>query len=481
MIYNLLFYLEDVLKRIANLTIGKYLGFLLFIIPAPVYFFYLMYYSTNIPFLDDYDAILGFLVDFKNETDTIGKIKLVFAEHNDHRLGFLHIVSLLQFYLLGSINFKYLILFGNISILVMLLILWCSVKVEKHKFFYFTPVLYLLFGFAYFEASFWAMVSLSGLSVVAFSLASIFFLGKEKYGNFIWSCLFAIVAVFTQGNGKIVLFCGLFALLLNRDYLKAFVWATLSIALLLLPNLFFESSFQGYTPILEILQSPKAHILSIFSFLGTYFDRLHISIAIGVIIFMYFVYLILTKYYLSNLVLFTIMLFIILNAIAVGYARPSIEFPSRYAIYSTLSLVLIYLTLLDVKNFVFFRPAISFLGLIIITAQVYQYLTLPLKLDYYNITVKNYERHLVMNQYFSNKFNRSSVNKNLLIELNSIFKDPMVLDSRVDAFLFRASKNTNNVMNGTFWWLDHIEPFSNNLRSANSLGIYSIDIMLNQK
>jgi hypothetical protein len=175
------------------------------------------------------------------------------------------------------------------------------------------------------------------------------------------------------------------------------------------------------------------------------------------------------------------MLFVILNAIAVGYARPSIEFPSRYAIYSTLSLVLIYLTLIDFNKLKFFRPVIPILGLLIVATQIYQYVTIPLKLNYYNVTVKNYEKHLVMNQYFTNKINRESVNKTLLIDLKSIIKDPMVLDFRVNRFLSGSSENTSNVMYGSFWWLDHIEPFSNNLRTANRLGIFGTDIMLKKK
>ena len=210
---NLVLPLFSMLTRIADHPVGKYLGLVLFFIPMGVYFFFVIYFSENIPFMDDYDAILKFMVDFTGEESFLKKILLVFAQHNDHRLVFLHLVVLAQYYLIGVINFQHLLILGNLSVIAILFILWKTFGFRKNKLYHFLPVVYLLFSLAYFEASIWAMVSLSGLTVVAFSFSAIYLLEKDTNCHFIGSCFFAAAAVFTQGNGKLVLICGILMLL----------------------------------------------------------------------------------------------------------------------------------------------------------------------------------------------------------------------------------------------------------------------------
>lgn len=472
------------LNLIAKNTFLKLLGVFLFVIPIAVYFFNIIYFSRNIPYLDDYDAVLGFLIDFKNEVSIFENIKRIFNWHNDHRIAFAHLVALGQYYLFGSINFKHLIILGNFSILGILLILWKSVKPERNKFLYFSPAVFLLFSFSYYEASFWAMVTLSGLAVVVFSLAAISLLGNEKKCYFLWACIFASLAVFSQGNGKIVLVCCLAILLFKRDFKKSFIWLVLSLLLVVLPDQLFGHHQQNYTPILRILHAPRVHVLSVFSFLGSYFDYLRLELAIGVLIILYFLYLIVIKYYIKNLVLFVIILFVILNAFAVGFARPSINFPSRYAIYSALILSVIYLTLVDLFKNGTPKLLISFLSFAIISISSYQYLTVPLKLYYYNLTEKQYEKHLVLNQYSTNSLNRDNCNRILRKELGGFASDPIIKllpYSHVNKFILGTRTNTSMVIKENFWWYSHIIPFSRNLRAANQLNIYRIGNMYEEQ
>ena len=217
---TLLLPLFSFLTRIADHSVAKCLGAILFFMPIGAYFFFVIYFSENIPFMDDYDAILKFVIDFVGEESFLKRIQLVFAQHNDHRLAFLHLVVLAQYYVSGGINFQHLIILGNLSIIAILFVLWQAFECSKNKLYHFIPVVYLLFSLAYFQASLWAMVSLSGLSVVALSFVAIYLLGKDKKIYFIGSCVFATAAVFTQGNGKIVLICCIAMLLYKKQYRK---------------------------------------------------------------------------------------------------------------------------------------------------------------------------------------------------------------------------------------------------------------------
>jgi hypothetical protein len=498
---TLLLSLFSQLIRIADHSVGKCLGVIFFFIPVGIYFFFVIYFSENIPFMDDYDAILKFVIDFAGEESFLKRIQLVFAQHNDHRLAFLHLVVLAQYYVSGVINFQYLIILGNLSVIAILFVLWKSFDCSKNKLYHFLPVVYLLFSLAYFEASLWAMVSLSGLSVVALSFAAIYLLGKDKNSHFIGSCVFATAAVFTQGNGKIVLICCIAMLLYKKQYKKSVIWFVMSLLLLLLPTLFLDSTHNSYASISEILQSPIRHIrhyLSIFSFLGTYFESLTflgtysgilafmgtyfgsiiLTLIVGAVISCCFIYLIQIKFYNKNLVLFVFITFIFLNALAVGYARPSVVFPSRYAIYSTLVIAILYLTLNEIRKGITSRLILTCAAVWIFIGSAHQYVTAPLKLKYYVITVKNYEKDLVLNKYFKDSMNQEQASQTLEVELLSIKADPLVSllpDSQISEFIIHSHQNTFKIMHGNF---AYTSPFSNSLKAADKLKVYEIGNML---
>jgi len=491
----------SLLTRVADHPVGKCLGAILFFMPVGVYFFFVVYFSENIPFMDDYDAILKFVVDFAGEESFLKRVQLVFAQHNDHRLAFLHLVVLAQYYVIGAINFQHLIILGNLSVIAILFILWKAFKCSKNKLYHFLPAVYLLFSLAYFEASLWAMVSLSGLAVVALSFAAISLLDKDKNSHFIGSCVFATAAVFTQGNGKIVLICCIAMLLFKKQYEKLVIWIVMSVLLLLLPTLFLDSTHTGYTSILEILQSPIRyirHYLSIFSFLGTYFEGLTfmgtysgifvifgtyfgsiiLTLIAGAVIACCFIYLIRIKYHTKNLILFSFITFIFLNALAVGYARPSVVFPSRYAIYSTLAISIMYLILYEIRGGGISRIILAGAAGWIFIGSTYQYAIAPLKLKYYVVTVKNYEKNLILSRYFKNSMSQEQSRQSLEAELRYIGTDPLVRllpDSQINKFLSNSHERTFKVMQGNF---SYIAPFSSYLEHADDLKVYGIDNML---
>jgi hypothetical protein len=497
---NLLLPFFSLFTRISDHLVGKCLGVILFFIPVGVYFFFVIYFSENIPFMDDYDAILKFVIDFAGEESFLKRIHLVFAPHNDHRLVFLHLVVLAQYYVSGVINFQHLIILGNLSVIAILFILWKSFECSKNKLYFFLPAVYLLFSLAYFEASLWTMVSLSGLPVVAFSFAAIYLLGKDNNSHFIGSCVFAIAAVFTQGNGKIVLISCIAMLLYKKQYKKSVIWIFMSALLLLLPTFFLEPTNTTYDSILEILQSPIHHIrhyLSIFSFLGTYFESLTflgtysgilaflgtyfgsiiVTLIAGAVIACCFIYLIRIEFYAKNLVLFGFVTFIFLNALAVGYARPSVVFPSRYAIYSTLAIAVIYLAIYEIGGGIS-RLVLTCAAVWVFIGSIHQYSVAPMKLKYYVVTVKNYEKHLVLNKYFNYKMNQEQDRQALEAELRHIGTDPLVSllpDSQIRRFISHSQLNTFKITQGNFAYISH---FPNSLKAADKLKVYEIGNML---
>ena len=477
----------------------RYIIKILILLPILVYFIFVINFSKNIPFMDDY-MLFGFIGDFINEDSLTKKIQLIFMEHNDHRVVFLKLVALVQYMITGALNFQYLIFLGNVQIIALLYILWGSMGDQIKKLHYFLPAVYLLFGFSYFEASIWAMVSLSGLSVIIFSMLTIYFSGKDGAAHFIGACIFATASVFAQGNGKIVLFCCLAIYLYKRQHRKSMIWILLSIILLVMPSVIFGTTHTGYVSLLEILQSPikyVRHYLSVFSFLGAYFEsftfygtyfgwprylssyfgNIILTIIAGGLVLAYYLYLIRIRYYNKNIILFGMLTFIVLTALGVGYARPSVVFPSRYAIYSTIAFILIYLTMVDLSKSGFSRFIVACSASVIFFGTIYQYHIAPLKIKYYVITVIDYERNLVMNEYSENNMNRAKVNQMLVSDLKQIGEDMLVRTLStlsIKSFIDSSEIKTKQIMTQkSEWFNEYIPLFSRELGVAEKLKIYT--------
>lgn len=458
--------------------IKKYLIFFMFLLPICLYFIILVNMSENVPYLDDYHSILSFIIAYLKTGTAAEKIQLIFAQHNDHRIAFQRSVVLVQYYLCDSINFKYLIIFGNLSIVGILIILMKSCNKTYERFFQMLPVVYLLFSFRYFEASFWAMVTLTGLWVVTFSLASILLLSRDGVINFIGSCFFATLAMYTQGNGKLVLASGFVLLLLKKKYRGLCYWLIFSGALCL-STLLFKFTYGGYQNVLTVLQAPLNHIVSVFSFLGLFAINLKLSIILGGIIIIGFLHCCRKRYYQQNLALFVMFFHIILTAVAVGYARPSIYFSSRYSIYSVLALVIMYLIYSDIYSYLTStKYFVTITGIFIACSLICNFTFAPLYIKLYTSRIRHYEKNVVLG--FQGNIIRDKANRICIRETSGILDSikPGFIPDQVNYYL-RPLYDTHieYIMTPEHWWLKWIPSFSNGLIMANSMKIYSINNM----
>ena len=76
------------------------------------YFYYVAHYSVDIPYLDDYDAILDYLLKFREATGG-EKLRSIFLPHNEHIISMTRLVSWVDYGLTGQINIAALVLLGN--------------------------------------------------------------------------------------------------------------------------------------------------------------------------------------------------------------------------------------------------------------------------------------------------------------------------------------------------------------------------------
>lgn len=328
------------------------LGYSLICFPIILFYGMLFNYSVDIPSLDDFVAILGFMNQFVDLDSLSGKLRLIFSQHNEHRIVFTRILTLANYYLSGSVNFKLLIVAGNLALLGLIFLIYHSANIKTSKLLYFTPAVLLMFQPSYMESMLWAMASTSNFYVLFFAFLSIYLLAFDSYKSFIFAIIFAIFASYTQGNGIFVFLSGLFLLLPHRRYKRSFIWSIVFIFC-------FFLYFHGYEkppPFPGIVEEPfnfASAAKYFLLFIGSIGKYRGLANMLGAFVLASFLYLTYAKYYKSSPVIYAFLCFLLLTAISASIFRASMglgvgqALASRYTINSALFLLLTYLALVE--------------------------------------------------------------------------------------------------------------------------------------
>ena len=205
-------------------------------------------FSYNMPYGDDYDAVLGFLSQY-SVADPWQRLVLLFSQHNEHRVLLTHAFEVIDWKIFGQINFMHMIWFGNLGWFLVVYAMWSYAKSQSISLIAFGPVIILLFSFSHYEMMTWAMTSIQQYYQVLFSIVALSLMVRHR-----WILLtpFFLLAVFTGGGGLILMPLLILYLIWSKNYrllipfLMLFI-ATLCIYFYLLPyvNLTPSSKFMG--------------------------------------------------------------------------------------------------------------------------------------------------------------------------------------------------------------------------------------------
>lgn len=385
------------------------------IVPIIVYFGIWNQYALNIPYFDDH-ALNGFLVKWLKSDDVLSKSKLLFSQHNEHRILVTRIAYLLVFYLNSSkISFVGLMLIGNLF-LFCLVYIFCKVLnssvlssdatnpkafsqslyfgIFKQKSFYswliYLSITLIVFCFSNQENSFWGMASVQNFGVIA--LAGLLCYRLSMVSKLDFSIfLISFLCVFTSGNGILSLFLVALWLIIKHKKKDIFIWVLFSITIFFL--YFFDYKRPPSNPheaqISDFLNFLRGYLI----FCGSIFDvnlsantliRILVSTFAGFFIFSTcFLWLIVIlrksivarKLTINQNQLFILLMlgFVFGTGFLTVFARLGfgieVLLTSRYKIYSSVLLLLCILILIDFfpnsfkKVVLFFLPVALFINL----------------------------------------------------------------------------------------------------------------------
>jgi len=338
-------------------------------IAALLYVLAIWRYSSDIPILDDYDAVLGFLNDFVTASSAKQKIAVIFGQHNEHRLVFNHVITLLFFNLFDEINFKYLIYFGNIGWFAFLYVYWRYAKSIGITFAEFSPAAIILLCFCTSEAMTFATPAIQFHFQTLFTLLALLMMTK----GFVFSAMaFVFLSVFTSGGGLLLIPVISLYCLFKMQWRNLLISSLISLVIIFYYFSFLPYSAPSHHPsLLSALSSPYIFILFFFGLLGGIgmINQLGIlsAVVLGVGSLAVFLRRLLPIYRTTPL-LFWFSIYIFITALATDLSRSGFgleySLSSRYTFLGALLLTANYLAYLATSKVTKDRNKISIFGLI---------------------------------------------------------------------------------------------------------------------
>jgi hypothetical protein len=190
----------------------------------PGIYFGIIYQNTvNIPRWDDFSIFLQFLCDYIESLSYTEKFRLVFEQHNEHRIAVTRVVGLLCYWLTGKINFVALIIVGNLFLLGIGAILLKSLKQKKNAGIFALIVVLLLFNGQNFETSTWAIALFANVGTLFLLMLSIYLVLQPSKPYFIIGLILSVITIYSNGHGICLLPAVLLSFCLQKR-MKNLMW-----------------------------------------------------------------------------------------------------------------------------------------------------------------------------------------------------------------------------------------------------------------
>lgn len=203
------------------------LQLLLLCMPIVIYGYYTSVNALNIPMQDDYDAILLFLTKYKT-LHGADKFWHLFVQHGEHRILSSRFVYVVYHQLFGSINFRHIILLGNLQLVAVyaLCVYFIRKALPQHWFMASLVTSICLFDLNNWENADFAMACMQNYGVILWVFAATFLYSQQHKASLIAAILVQVVAIYSSGNGMIAMAFVVMFNLLRKDWLRTAVSAS---------------------------------------------------------------------------------------------------------------------------------------------------------------------------------------------------------------------------------------------------------------
>jgi hypothetical protein len=323
-----------------------------------IYFVYNFYFSVNFPFQDDFLLIQFIETVSQGGLGFVGLVKELFRTFNDHKAVIPRFISLVEYSITGTLNFRLYIVLVLLNVTYIFYFLYLQFRKTKLPLYYFLPAPFLFFHPLYHEISGWALNGMQHSYLTAFTVTAIILVSRRSKWAFYVAMLCCFLATFTHGNGVLSFPAIVFYFLCLKDFKKAGLTALFMVICLGIYLAGYESGQAGKLP-----KDLISFISSLFGFIGSsmslwsnpvVWSALWGAVIIG---FMIFITVKVSAIYFNKPVtvkpgtveLLTLFAFIFITSTVIALFRSwaGSTIASRFQIYACLSTVMFYILLLD--------------------------------------------------------------------------------------------------------------------------------------
>ena len=314
-------------------------------LPFSAYLFLLGRLWFDAPIQDDYQAILGDAMRLADSRGLREWLQVLFSQHNEHRIVVTRAAAWAFAELTGRIDFRMLVVFGNLSLLAIIALLWVQFRDAA------SAVLVAAAGFflcqlIYYEGALMAMAASSNMVSLAAAMATFYFALRPGRGGLGWSLVFGVLAAGSQANGLFALPIAAISCALRRAWLRA---GTLTLASILVwvPYMAWYQLPPAHPSMLTALDRPLDALRLFLIFVGAFAPGPGPATAFGAALLAMLAWLATKGFWRERPSIAAFVLFVLLSAAAGAVSRAGfgVFWASRYAVNSSCLVAIVFLLL----------------------------------------------------------------------------------------------------------------------------------------
>ncbi|GAB4023582.1 hypothetical protein [Spirosoma koreense] len=255
-------------------VIGRINSLALVLIAIPVLCFgvLLSVYVVDVPWMDDVDAFLSFILGYIDAPTVGKKIDWLLQPNNEHRILTGKLITVFLYKLTGTVNFRWLIFAAFLFLLAVPVIFYRVFRSMNLPMVAFVPVPFLLLQPQYYLTTTWAITSLQHQVVVGLIVVTIYLLANGGRNRFVGGLGLQILASFSMSNGLFGWVAGAVVLATQRHWLRLGVWLLVGVVTIWGYFHDFQNAQGNDSSITFFLKYPYLVFLGFFTFTGGLFD-----------------------------------------------------------------------------------------------------------------------------------------------------------------------------------------------------------------
>ena len=232
--------------------------------------------SLNIPFRDDFQDILIFVVEFHAASGIRDSMRVLVEQHADHLTYASRVFYYLIFMLEGEVNFRTMVVVSHLGVLFLSCLFYSQIDlISPLKSVFFVCLFLLLLHPRAYGLLIWPMATFAFFFAFAYPLATFALLKNPAGYRYPLAILCAVLATFTMSMGQFVWVLGLLFLWIERHVLGGryrgylFGWVLAALATMVLFYCYFSPQYKMSDLLSYVLENPIHNLEIYLTMLGS--------------------------------------------------------------------------------------------------------------------------------------------------------------------------------------------------------------------